>query len=536
MTETDEATRYREVARLGVGGMAKVALAEDTVLGRSVALKRIHATGDPQGMLRLKREAMVGASLNHPNLVAVYDVKTEDDDDVVIVMEYVQGQTLADVIQSRGPLPAEQALPILKGVAAALDAIHARGIVHRDVKPANVLLGIEGAVKLADLGIADVADRTRITTSGAVLGTFSYMAPEQLEGASPKPAMDIYALAAVAYEMLSGEKARPESNPLALAHAIATQPPADLRQARPDTSPASASVLQRGMSKDPANRPATAGELVGRLQAALAPPEPTHPEPRVEPPARTRGPAAEPAAPEPQRVRPRTVSAKREGVQKPPAARTKRPPQPQPASRERSTSRLIPVLALIAAAAVAGVVVAVLSTGGSGKSHGAASASASSRTTKKSTSATKSSAGTKSGAAAGGSSETSTSTASGSSAPASPGTASGGSVGASASSATGALKGFYEDAAAHQYAAAWGLADQNMRNLVGGYASFQNTMSAVRSITFQRDQVLNSNADSATVGLQTTSVQTDRTQHCSGTARAVRSGGAWLVDGISIHC
>src|SRR5205807_6283148 len=137
-----------------------------------------------------------------PNIVSVYDAETEEDGDVVIVMEYVEGETLAAVLRSKGRLQPDAALLILEGVGSALDAIHARGIVHRDVKPANILLGREGAVKLADLGVADVADRTRITSSGAVVGSFSYMAPEQLNGASPSPGMDVYALAAAAFEML----------------------------------------------------------------------------------------------------------------------------------------------------------------------------------------------------------------------------------------------------------------------------------------------------------------------------------------------
>src|SRR5437588_626300 len=184
MPSTERGTRYREIKRLGAGGMATVTLAEDTVLGRPVALKRVYRTGDRRHMLRLKREAMIGASLNHPNLVFVYDAQLQEDGDVVIIMEH-------------------------------------------------------------------------------------------LEGAAPSPAMDVYALAAMAYEMLAGEKARPGSNPLALAHAIATQPPPDLRRAWPAAPAAAAAVLQRGMSSDPAQRPASAGELVRRLEAALEPERPT---------------------------------------------------------------------------------------------------------------------------------------------------------------------------------------------------------------------------------------------------------------------
>ncbi len=261
--------------------MGTVVLAHDTLLDRQVALKRMAATTDPRALSRLRREALVGASLSHPNLVSIYDVvgsndgAGSDDDGLVIVMEYVHGLTLRDVLSRRGELPARYGLRLLEGVAAGLDAIHRRGIVHRDVKPPNILLGADGAVKLADLGIASVPGRTRITSAGTVLGSFSYMAPEQLADAPSAPAIDVYALAAVAFEVLSGRKARRETNPVALAHAIATQPAPDLRDAWPAAPRAAAELLTRGMSRDPAKRPASAGELVARLRATLEPQGPT---------------------------------------------------------------------------------------------------------------------------------------------------------------------------------------------------------------------------------------------------------------------
>ena len=271
MAAISKLARYREISPLGSGGMAVVVLAEDLTLGRLVALKRVHALGDGRGRSRVRREALVGASVSHPNLVSVYDVVLGEDGEQVIVMEYVEGETLRDALGRGSGLAVAEALRVIGGVGAGLDAIHRRGIVHRDVKPANILLGGSGAVKLADLGIASAIDRTRITTDGAVLGTFSYMAPEQLDGARPSAAVDVYALAAVAFEVLSGRKARVERNPVALAHALATQPPPDLSAVWAQAPRAAVEVLAGGMSRDPSRRPRSAGELAGRLRAALEP-------------------------------------------------------------------------------------------------------------------------------------------------------------------------------------------------------------------------------------------------------------------------
>src|SRR5579875_3142412 len=274
MTE-DGLERYRVISTLGTGGMATVLLAEDLRLGRKVALKRLagdgamrHEEGRESNstlLSRLRREALLGASVSHPNLVSIYDIVSIEDGGLVIAMEYVAGETLRDRMMREGRLPADVALPILEGVAGGLDATHDRGIVHRDLKPANVLLGDDGTVKLADFGIATGVESTRITSQGAVVGTFRYMAPEQLEDAPSSPAMDIYALAVVALEMLSGQRARPESNPIALAHVLATQPPPDIRTLWPQAPAPVAELLMRGMARDPALRPRRAGELVGRL-------------------------------------------------------------------------------------------------------------------------------------------------------------------------------------------------------------------------------------------------------------------------------
>ena len=262
------AGRYRQLRAIGTGGMARVYLAEDERLGRRVAVKRLHAHGPEDTAKRFQREARIGASLNHQNLVAVYDVDT-DGESVLIVMEYVDGTTLADELRT-GPLADQDVARIVTDVAAALDYVHAEGIVHRDVKPANVLLRAkDGRAKLADLGIATAAESTRITVSGTVMGTAAYMAPEQLEGAEAGPAADVYALAAVAFEALSGRKARDGDTPMAIAHQVANEPAPDLRAAWPGADPGVAAVLERAMARRPEDRHRRAGELATELRAAL---------------------------------------------------------------------------------------------------------------------------------------------------------------------------------------------------------------------------------------------------------------------------
>jgi eukaryotic-like serine/threonine-protein kinase len=267
------AGRYRVLRRLGSGGMASVFLCEDERLGRRVAVKRLHAPGAKGeadvGELerRFAREARLGASLSHPNLVTVFDTAA-DDESVLIVMEHVDGESLAQALR-RGPLEPGRAATLVSEVAGALDHAHREGIVHRDVKPGNVLIRRDGVAKLVDLGIATAADSTRITSSGMLLGTAAYMAPEQLEARAAGPPADVYALAAVAFEALSGRKARPGATLVEVAHRALTEPPPDLRDEWPHAPAAAAEVLRRGMARDPGERPPTAGELARDLEHAL---------------------------------------------------------------------------------------------------------------------------------------------------------------------------------------------------------------------------------------------------------------------------
>jgi eukaryotic-like serine/threonine-protein kinase len=332
--------------------MAQVLLCEDERLGRLVAVKRLHADSPDDVERRFAREARLGAALNHPNLVSVFDTAV-DDDGVLIVMEYVEGEALSRALR-RGPLDACRVARMARDLGAALDHAHAHNIVHRDVKPGNVLLREDGITKLADLGIATAVDLTRITRSGELLGTAAYMAPEQLEGGEPGPASDVYAMAAVCFEALTGQRPRRGRSAIELAHRIATEPPPDLRDHLPDAPAAAAEALKRGMSRDPEERTASARALASELATALE-----------------AGDAAEDHDAE-ARTRPLPSHAPIASARRVAPARPVRPPvfdRPTPPARRSTRSRrtaatLIPVVLLIAVAAAAAAV--LLSSGGDG--------------------------------------------------------------------------------------------------------------------------------------------------------------------------
>ena len=259
--------RYRRVRRLGSGGMASVYLAEDTLLGRPVAIKRLATEAPEESLRRFRHEARIGASLNHPGLVAVYDSIAEDDG-LLIVMEYVEGRSLSELIDD-GPLPAEQVADVIGQVAEALDHAHRNGVVHRDVKPSNILVRDDGVVKLADLGIARTLDGSRITATGSVFGTLAYIAPERLSGEPDGPPADVYSLAAVAYEALSGRRAQQASTPAELVRLAGQGPVPELREAWPEAPPAASRLLRGGLDPDPARRPGSAGAFAAQLASAL---------------------------------------------------------------------------------------------------------------------------------------------------------------------------------------------------------------------------------------------------------------------------
>ncbi len=198
------AGRYRLDALAGRGGSAEVWRATDTALDRVVALKLVTVPTDASAA-RAGEEARTLARLSHPSLVPVYDAGTDSIGRPWVVMEFVEGETLGDALR-RGPLPAELAAATGRSVAEALEHVHAQGLVHRDVKPANVLIGVAGRVRLTDFGIARLVDAAKVTSTGLMVGTASYLAPEQVAGEPVGPPADIYALGLVLLESLSGER------------------------------------------------------------------------------------------------------------------------------------------------------------------------------------------------------------------------------------------------------------------------------------------------------------------------------------------
>lgn len=201
------AGRYREIQRLGTGGMSVVVMAEDTVLKRTVALKLLadHLASDQDFVTRFRNEALAVARLQHPNIVQVFDSGVDDTSRrQFIVMEYVEGTPLSEILRGGRKLENRRAVSIAADACAALECAHRAGVIHRDVKPANLLITKDGTAKLADFGIAKAAEMTRVTQVGSVLGTVAYLSPEQATGGDTGPQSDIYSLAVVAYEMLGG--------------------------------------------------------------------------------------------------------------------------------------------------------------------------------------------------------------------------------------------------------------------------------------------------------------------------------------------
>jgi len=249
--------------------MATVDLAHDVELERPVALKRLaeNLARDEDLQRRFLREARLAARLAHPNVVRVFDVG-EDDGRPFIAMEYVEGETLAELVAQRAPLPAAEAARLGTQMCAGLAAAHAAGLVHRDVKPQNLLLRTDGVLKLGDFGIAAGHDGTRLTLAGTVLGTAGYLAPEQARGEEVTAAADIYAVGAVLYELLTGEPSRTAGSLAELGSEDGFGPP-DLGARVPSAPRELVAAVNACLSARPENRPPSAAALA-RLLAPVA--------------------------------------------------------------------------------------------------------------------------------------------------------------------------------------------------------------------------------------------------------------------------
>ncbi len=258
--------------------MAVVELAQDTELGRTVAVKLLadNLARDRALRERFLREARLAAGLAHPNVVRVFDAG-EDDGRPFIVMEYVDGQTVDELLRSEGRLSPNAAVEVAIQVCAGLEAAHAAGLVHRDIKPQNLLVRADGVLKIADFGIARMDDGTRLTATGTVLGTAAYLAPEQASGEDVTAAADIYALGAVLYELLTGRPPRRVETLAALVPSL-DEPIAPVRELAPEIPSELELVVMRCLARHPQYRPPSAAELAAEL-AGACPEAPTQPLP-----------------------------------------------------------------------------------------------------------------------------------------------------------------------------------------------------------------------------------------------------------------
>jgi serine/threonine-protein kinase len=273
MTDDDLfADRYRLDRRLGLGGMATVQLAFDTRLERYVAVKLLaeHLAEDPSFVSRFRREALAAARLVHPNIVQVFDFGLDDETARnYIVMEFVDGESCAEILRDRGHLSPRDAVGILAQACRGLDYAHRNGVVHRDVKPGNLLRSRDNAVKLADFGIAKAAEQSDITKVGSVLGTAAYLSPEQARGEPAGPASDLYALGVVSYQLMAGRLPYEAASLTDLARLQETSPPPRLDELNRDVPPALGEAVMVALHRDPESRYADAADMEQALVDGL---------------------------------------------------------------------------------------------------------------------------------------------------------------------------------------------------------------------------------------------------------------------------
>ncbi|MBN1137626.1 MAG: protein kinase [Anaerolineae bacterium] len=264
--------RFLIIEERGRGGMAVVYRAYDNVLQRTVALKVLlpHLAANVEFTRRFEREAITAANLRHPNVVIIYDVGSHESFQY-IVMEYLDGPTLQQEIQKRGSLPINRVIPIIGQLASALDYAHQQGLVHRDVKPANVLVGTRYArdhITLTDFGLVKAASMAKITGEGTTSGTLRYMSPEQAMGKELDGRSDVYSLGVIAYEMLGGETPFSAAAPYQVLRELINKPPPPLSPLNPSVNTRLEQAVFRALAKEPAARFGTAGEFASALASA----------------------------------------------------------------------------------------------------------------------------------------------------------------------------------------------------------------------------------------------------------------------------
>jgi eukaryotic-like serine/threonine-protein kinase len=266
--------RYVVIGRAGSGGMAEVYRARDELLGREVALKVLNRrlSTDKTFVERFRREAQSAANLNHPNVVSLFDYGS-DGGTYYIVMEFIDGQPLADIVRSEGPLMPERAAEIAADVAGALDRAHAAGLVHRDIKPSNIMINSQGQTKVTDFGIARAMTtdgEQTMTQTGMVIGTAAYLSPEQAQGHPVDPRSDVYSLGVVLYEMLTGGPPFTGDTPLSVAYKHVRENPAPPSTINPDVHSELDAIVMKALAKNPDNRYQTAREFREDLQRFLS--------------------------------------------------------------------------------------------------------------------------------------------------------------------------------------------------------------------------------------------------------------------------
>lgn len=264
--------RYKIISMIGGGGMANVYLARDIILDRDVAIKilRLDFANEQEFIHRFQREAQSATSLNHPNIVNIYDVG-EEDDIYYIVMEYVDGMTLKQYIQQYHPISVEKALDIMQQLVSAISHAHEHQIIHRDIKPQNILIDHDGIVKITDFGIAMALSATSITQTNSVLGSVHYLSPEQARGGMATRKSDIYSLGIVMFELLTGRLpfSGESAVSIALKH-LQTETPS-LKRWNPDIPQSVENIVLKATSKDPFQRFETVDEMGESIRTALDP-------------------------------------------------------------------------------------------------------------------------------------------------------------------------------------------------------------------------------------------------------------------------